>query len=78
MKVKKKYTRFQAWIKRSGHHSPFGGFINDANLAVLANGGSTPSAKQLLALKPTIANIKKALIAGQTIETSSATIKPIE
>lgn len=74
--AKTKYTRFEATIKLKGHHSNWGGFINDENLAVLANNGTTPSATKLAELKPQIAQIKKALLGGNDVETKSAIIRP--
>jgi hypothetical protein len=76
--AKTKYTRFEATIKLKGHHSNWGGFITDENLAVLANNGTTPSAAKLAELQPQIAQIKKALLAGQLVETKSAIVRPTE
>ena len=72
------FTRFQATIKLKGHHSNWGGVINKENCSALANHGTTPKGKRLQELQPEIERIEKALRAGQTVETSTAIIRPTE
>lgn len=71
-----KYTRFTATIQIKGHYFSDGGFINGPRLVDFVNGGSTPSPAKLKTLKPKIEQVRKALLAGQTIECGAAILRP--
>lgn len=76
------FTKFRAHTHVShegggGVSFPLEGKINDDSLAMLANNGTTPSARNRELLKAEITRIRQALESGKTVATKTATIEPL-
>jgi hypothetical protein len=72
----KTYTHFSATIHLPGHYFPLVGPITETQLLTLANNGTTPRAATL-ALTAEAERIRAGLLAGNTVATKTATIRPL-